>query len=251
MVHIDTQDNNVKPVTVGILYPGFSAEDDYPAMERLLGGDIKLPLVHTALDSDDHTPAAMKAAGNPDVLAEGAHKLADHAIDSIIWACTSGSFAWGWEDARKQVEDLQNVAKVPASSTSFAFVDAAKHLGLSRVTIAATYPEDLAVLFERFLNNAGIEVMQLRSKGIFTASEVGETMGREEVLTLVATNDHPQAEAIFVPDTALHSVAWLEELEDRVGKPVLTANQVSVWQGIRLAGGKTKHAGLGALFAKG
>jgi maleate cis-trans isomerase len=236
--------------TVGILYPGFSAEDDYPTMERLLGGDIHLPLVHTKLTSDDHTPEAMKAAGDPDVLADGAEKLSSENLDAIIWACTSGSFAWGWEDAEKQVEDLQKVANVPASSTSFAFVDAVKHLGLQKVSIAATYPENLATLFKTFLGRANIEVVHFASKGIFTASEVGATMGREEVLAFAKANDHADAEAILIPDTAMHSVAWLDELENNVGKPVLTANQVSVWQGIRLAKGNIVRSGLGRLFSK-
>jgi maleate cis-trans isomerase len=237
-----------KSVTVGILYPGFSAEDDYPTMERLLGNDVRLPLVHTDLKSDDHRPEAMKAAGDPDVLEKGANKLASEKIDSIMWACTSGSFAWGWEDAQKQVEDLTQVAHVPASSTSFAFVDAVKHLNLRRVAIAATYPENLATLFKTFLAKADIEVVQLSSRGIFTATEVGATMRKNEVLEFAASNDHPDAEAVLIPDTAMHSVSWLPALEKRVGKPVLTANQVTVWQGIRLAGGNISRPGLGTLF---
>jgi maleate cis-trans isomerase len=51
-----------------------------------------------------------------------------------------------------------------------------------------------------------------------------------------------------VPDTALHTVAWLDDLEERLGKPVLTANQVSVWEGLRVAGDRTVRTGLGTLF---
>ncbi|HEX2297298.1 MAG TPA: maleate cis-trans isomerase, partial [Pseudonocardiaceae bacterium] len=43
-------------------------------------------------------------------------------------------------------------------------------------------------------------------------------------------------------------VAWLDELEERVGKPVLMANQVSVWQALRLAGSQPVRQGLGTLF---
>ena len=244
-------DKPAKNVTIGILYPGYSAEDDYPLAEKLLGNDVHLKVVHTEMKlADDHTPEAMKAAGDPDVLAAGANTLlADGPIDSVMWACTSGSFAWGWEDATTQVNELREAAGgVPASSTSFAFVDAVHHLGIKRVAIAATYPADLAELFKVFLGRADIEIVQLVSRGVFTATEVGSTMGREEVLEFVASNDHPNAEAILVPDTALHSMAWLDELEERVGKPVLTANQVSIWQGMRLAGASLQRPGLGKLF---
>lgn len=245
---MDTPDN--PKTSVGILYPGYAAEDDYPLAEQKLGGDVRLAVAHTEMKlADDHTPEAMKAAGDPDVLSAGAKQLLSQVqLDSIIWACTSGSFAWGWDDAARQARELQQVAGVPASSTSFAFADAVHHLNLKRVAIAATYPADLAELFRTFLGRAGIEVVQLGSRGVFTASEVGASMGRQEVLAFVADNDHPDAEAILVPDTALHSIAWLEDLEQQAGKPVLTANQVSIWQGLRLAGADLRRDGLGSLF---
>ncbi len=46
-------------------------------------------------------------------------------------ACTSGSFVYGWEGARQQVEAIAQATGVPASSTPFAFVDASRALGLS------------------------------------------------------------------------------------------------------------------------
>ncbi|HVV19694.1 MAG TPA: maleate cis-trans isomerase, partial [Pseudonocardiaceae bacterium] len=36
---------------VGFLYPGYSAEDDYPTVERLLG-DVRMPVVHTLMRTD-------------------------------------------------------------------------------------------------------------------------------------------------------------------------------------------------------
>ena len=64
---------------------------------------------------------------------------------------------------------------------------------------------------------------------------------------MVEQNDNPDAEAILVPDTALHTVAWLEQLEAAVGKPVLTANQVTFWEALRLAGRLQPQAELGPL----
>ena len=54
-----------------------------------------------------------------------------------------------------------------------------------------------------------------------------------------------------MPDTALHTVAFLDELEAAVGKTVLTANQVTVWEAMRLAGRVTPQQGLGRLFREG
>jgi maleate cis-trans isomerase len=39
-------------------------------------------------------------------------------------------------------------------------------------------------------------------------------------------------------------------LEKELGKPVLTANQVSVWEALRLADRRVNAPGLGALFRR-
>jgi len=232
--------------TVGILYPGYSAEDDYPLAESLLGGP-RLPLVHTLMREDAHRVDALLDIGGDDVLADGVRSLGG-PLDSVVWACTSGSFVFGWDGAAAQVEALGAVAGVPASSTSFAFVDACARLGVSRVAVGATYPDDVAERFVAFLGVAGIEVLSLSAKGIITAAEVG-TLPKETVLAFAAAADHPDAQAVLLPDTALHTIGLLDALDARVGKPVLTANQVSVWQGLRIAGADAPRPGLGALFA--
>ncbi|MCW0216182.1 MAG: maleate cis-trans isomerase [Pseudonocardia sp.] len=239
------------PPTVGILYPGYSAEDDYPRAEQLLG-DARLPLVHTLMREDAHRVDALLDVGGDEILADGARAVAAQAgpLDSIIWACTSGSFVFGWDGATAQVEALRKVAGVPASSTSFAFVDACRRLGVTKVAIGATYPDDVAEHFVEFLGKAGITVLSLSARGIITAAEVG-TLPGDLVLDLAAAADHPQAHAVLLPDTALHTVDLLDALDARVGKPVLTANQVSIWQGLRLAGQDDPRTGFGALFAVG
>jgi maleate cis-trans isomerase len=231
--------------TVGILYPGYSAEDDYRTAQQLLGADVAISLVHTEMQVDAHQVDALLDIGGDETLAAGATALP--GLDSIVWACTSGSFVFGWEGAQRQVAALSRTAGVPASSTSFAFTDAARALGLRRVAVAATYPGDIAERFVDFLGHAGVSVARLSSRGIYTAAEVG-TLCREDVLDFAEANDHPSAQAVLLPDTALHTVAWLDELEERVGKPVLTANQVTLWQGLRLAGARLARPGLGTLF---
>ncbi len=233
--------------TIGFLYPGFAAQDDYPQMEKLLGPEIALPVVHTSVGEDAHRVDALLDLGSPARLVEGVQQLRGLGVDAVVWACTSGSFVFGWEGARDQVAAVSTSLGVPGSSTSIAFVHAARTLGLSHVAVAATYPEDVASYFVDFLHRGGIDVLRLSSRGIITAAEVG-TLGRDEVLDLAVANDHPDAQGILLPDTALHTAAWLDDLEHRVGKPVLTANQVSVWEGLRIAGHPAPHSGLGALF---
>lgn len=235
------------PTTVGLLYPGFGAEDDFPALESRLEGAVRLPLVHTSVDEDAHRVDALLDLGSAERLAEGARALREHEPDAVMWACTSGSFVFGWEGAREQVAAVADALQLPVSSTSIAFVDALDALGARQVAVAASYPEDVAKHFVEFLRRGGAEIVSFGAHDIYTAAEVG-LLTQEQVVSMVRSADAPEAEAVLVPDTAMHSLLWLEELEAAVGKPVLTANQVTVWQGLRIAGGSTRLDGLGSLF---
>jgi maleate cis-trans isomerase len=116
------------------------------------------------------------------------------------------------------------------------------------VAVAASYPKELANAFRAFLAQGGIEVVHMGCLGIWSAEEVGH-LGREAVLRLVRENDHPAAEAVLIPDTAMHTVALLPDIEAEVGKTVLTANQVTMWEALRLGGRLTPQRNLGSLLA--
>jgi maleate cis-trans isomerase len=234
---------------LGFLYPGHSAEDDYPRIEMLIDSDLRLPVVHTDIGEDAHRVDALLAMGAPDRLAAGVEELRLAGAEAVVWACTSASFVFGWDGAHEQVRSLAVAAGMPASSTSFAFAHAAARLGARRLAVAATYPADVADHFATFLKASGAEVLAVRGSGIVTAAEVG-TWGWEEVLAMARAGDHPDAQAVLLPDTALHTAAYVRDLERELGKPVLTANQVTVWEALRLVDRRVNAPALGTLFTK-
>jgi len=235
--------------TVGFLYPGHAAEDDYPRMARLLessGNPVDLVVAHT-YGTDLHAVEELLDLGNETRLADGARQLSAHQPAAVVWACTSGSFVYGYQGAIEQMNKLADASGVPSSSTSFAFLNAAEAIGVRKVAIAASYPADIAERFKEFLGEGGLDVVGLSSQGIDTAAEVGN-LSEQAVHALAVANDRPEAEALLVPDTALRTINVVEKLEAELGKPVLTANQVSVWEGLRLAGAPLTCAEVGTLF---
>jgi len=233
--------------TIGFIYPDHAAEDDYPLAERILGDGTALPVEHI-YGTDLHAVPELLDLGSPARLAEGASLLARHEPDAVVWACTSGSFVYGWDGAAEQVAGLSEAAGgKPASSTSFAFVHAAQTLGVRKVAVAASYPDDVAKLFVEFLGRGGVDVVSMSAADIDTAAEVGE-LPPEQVVTLAVDRDHPDADALLVPDTAMRTLGLVDDIETRIGKPVLTANQVTVWEGLRIAGVTRAYDGLGTLL---
>jgi maleate cis-trans isomerase len=168
-------------------------------------------------------------------------------VDAVLWACTAGSFVFGLAGAREQADALAAAAGVPATSTSLAFVEAAGVLGIRRVAVGATYPAEEAERFVEFLEQAGIDVLALDSAGIDDGSG-GALLTDDAVVELALGARQPGADAILLPDTALRTMRLLDRLEAVTGCRVLTANQVTIWAGLRLANALTPRPGLGALF---
>lgn len=233
---------------LGVLYPSSSAEDDY---ERLAGrlGDVQIDLINTTIGEDAHREDALRDTGAIVRLLGPARELAGRGARSIMWACTSGSFVFGLEGAREQARVLETATGVPTSSTSLAFVAALQALGISRVALAATYPPDVTQMFVDLLADVHVEVVAATSLDILTGEAVGQ-IEHTRVLEFVQAADAPAAQAVLVPDTALHTVDVLDDLESALSKPVLTANQVTVWMGLRIAGGERRRTGAGALFER-
>jgi maleate cis-trans isomerase len=88
-------------------------------------------------------------------------------------------------------------------------------------------------------------VMWACTSGSFVFGPQG---ARDQMVAMVAAADHPDAEEVLVPDTAMHTLAIIDKLEAAVDKPVLTANQVTVWKGLELLGQVSPLPGLGTLF---
>ena len=237
----------MKRPTLGFLYPGDSADDEIPRLCRQLETPCECLLQHTAVGEDAHRVDALLELGQPDNLIPAGRELVRAGAEVVVWACTSGSFVFGREGARRQADQLSEALGVPAASTALAFEAAVRAVEVRRVAVAATYPHPVALRFAEFLSAAGIEVLALSHADILTAAEVG-TLTRQQVLDLAIEGDHPQADALLIPDTALHSIDLIRELEQRLHKPVLTANQVSVWQALQLAGFPTAWPDGGALF---
>ncbi|GAB7108638.1 aspartate/glutamate racemase family protein [Streptomyces phaeofaciens JCM 4814] len=225
--------------TLGFLYPGHSAEDDYPRIEQLLGSDIRLDLVHTDVGEDA-----------PEGLAKGVEQLRLAGAEAVVWVCAREGFALGGEGVRQQVRGLAMTAGTPASATPFAFLHAAREIGAARVAVGVAGPDEAAGRLVEFLRAGGLEVVGSTGAGEHPDAAAAGNAGEAEVLALARAADDPRAEAVLLPDPDLHTAAHLPALEEALGKPVLTAAQVAVWEALRLTGRRVNAPGLGALFAQ-
>ncbi|EDY44470.1 maleate cis-trans isomerase family protein [Streptomyces sp. SPB074] len=226
---------------LGFLYPGHAAEDDYPRIEQTLASDIRLALAHV--------PASGGEAGWPgDALAgKAAEDLRLSGAEAVVWASTLGSAAGGPEESLRQADRLAKDAGAPASGTATAFVNAARELGMKRVSLATPYDGTRTETLAAYLRAAGFEVAGAVAGGPASPAEAA-AWDAEAQAELVREAAEPGPDGVLLACTALRTAAYLPRLELAAGRPVLTANQVSVWEALRLAERRVREPALGTLF---
>lgn len=151
----------------------------------------------------------------------------------VAYLCSSGSFINGLQGER-QLRDELVAAGIPcAVTTSGAMLEALEHLGISRVAIATPYVSELSDRLESFLGEAGVETVGSAHLGLPGGIW---RVPYDGVADLVRAADHRDAEAVFVSCTNLPTYDVIAPLERELGKPVLTANQVTMWAALRVLG---------------
>lgn len=190
-----------------------------------------------------HLDASLRQAGAAEVLAPPARALAARGARAVVWACTSGSFIGGLAWAEAQVADLAAASGRPATSTALALVQALRHLGADGVELLSPYPEPVTSRLIGFLAEAGLRTETTRSLDCATSAD-SHALDLDAVMAAQAPGTRP----LVLPDTAVDTLHRLPDLEARAGRPVVTANQVSLWAGLRLIGAPSVLPGAGRLF---
>lgn len=237
-------------VKLGFLYPLGGAEYEYYHFAERLDHRVRTYLTGVRIfgEGSDHDPVHLKRTGAIDNLTRASAGLKPLAPDAALWACTSGSFIDGRAHAEKQAAAIAATVGCPASSTSLAFVHAARHLGLKRLAVLATYPEPTAQAFAGFLGEFGFAVSPIAWLDAPAGPDAAE-LGVARVMAELEAMDLSGADGVLLPDTAMPGFELVRRAEAAFGLPVLAANQVTIWEGLRLARASMALAGHGRLFA--
>jgi maleate isomerase len=181
-----------------------------------------------------HVGVEMAATiSNVDDVREATRILTPLEPEVVAYACTSGSFVGGLAGEELVRAAMSDGGAVRAVTASGALLEALAEVGASRVAIATPYVSDVTDYLVEFLAEAGIESVSrtdLRLEGrIWTVS-----YARTQELIIAA--DHIDAEAIFVSCTNLATYDLIAGAEEALGKPVLSANQVTMWAALAAIG---------------
>jgi len=200
---------------------------------RLPGGEVSAKALGEMVDSDR--------------LEQATRELADGAAAVVAFACTTGSLIRGAGFDRELVARMESAAPVRATTTSTALLAALSALGVTRVAVSTPYVDELNDLEASFLEAQGFEVVALQGLGINSDPEIAR-VPYERTRALARATDDPSAEAVFISCTNLPTLAVLAELEEELGKPVISSNAVTIWHALSLARIAPSGEGWGSLL---
>ena len=146
------------------------------------------------------TLADTGAMSETERLVEAARLLGALQPDCISWLDTSGSFMFGPEGDRAQVEALRAATGVPASTTSSALLAAFTTLGVTRIAVATPYINELNEQLCAFFAANQIAVDRMRALELQWEGDISGTSDAT-VYKLAREACSPQAEAVLIPCT--------------------------------------------------
>lgn len=177
-----------------------------------------------------------------------ADQLATAEVDIVAYGCTSGSFMCPLPEL---VRGMHERTGVPAIAAAGAVVAALRALGARRIAIGTPYVDFVNRREIAFLEEYGFEVSSLIGMDMGHTQEERRAISRvppEAIYRLAREADRPDADVIFLSCTNLASLGVIQQLEDDLGKPVITSNQACFWACLRRLGITTAISGYGKLL---
>jgi maleate isomerase len=179
---------------------------------------------------------------------EGTETLMTAEVEAIIYGCTSGSFIKGPGFDKEVEKIIKEVApNMPVVTTATAVVEALKSLKVSSVAVGTPYTEDVTERGKIFLEGYGFRVTKTHSLPARSSCGKCDITYRETMTMAYAINSE-ESEAIVLMCTALPTFGIIKRIEDTIKKPVVTANQASIWAMLHRLGIYRPIEKLGTLF---
>lgn len=185
------------------------------------------------------------AAQADDMAGVAATILPDGSLDVACYACTSGSLVIG-ED-RVFAELRAGAPNAKPTSLITGVINALRALNVTRVSVATPYLDEINEREEVYMNKAGFEVLNIVGLNLEKDSEMVR-VPPDYLVDFAVAVDHPDSDALFISCGALRTLDVVDEIEQRLGKPVVCSNQAMIWDCLRLAGIDDRMEGYGRLL---
>ncbi|MFC4271257.1 aspartate/glutamate racemase family protein [Sneathiella chungangensis] len=180
-----------------------------------------------------------------DITRAASGLLPGYGVDVVIYGCTSGTAAIGGDELQRLIQIAQ--PGVPCTNPILAASEALRAFNARKISILTPYTEDVNVAIKDSFGAEGFNILNIDGFGLEDDIEM-TGMPLSAIAEAAVQICDPDADALFISCTAIRSALVVAELEQKLGKPVVTSNQALVWHCLKLMNNSSKVNGFGQLF---
>jgi maleate isomerase len=225
-----------------VLSSDYSMEPEFARVLALPG----VAVYHSRIENDDDINPESLAQMRERICASTALITPQGALDVVAFGCTSASTVIG----PAAVHDLiRQVRPGVACTTPIESVAVALNvLGAKKIALLTPYVAAINHQMRAYLLAAGFDVPVMGSWNIPDDNEVAMLSADSVAQAVCELGHEDDVEAVFVSCTNVPLVEQIQELEQTIGKPVISSNSATAWHCLRLAGVDDRIDGYGRLF---
>jgi maleate isomerase len=171
--------------------------------------------------------------------------LPGESLDAICYSCTAATVVMG--DAA--VAEAMHQAKpgVPLVTPVSAARAGFQALGAHRISVLTPYTAAVTAELLDYFRAHGLEIVDAACLGLDDDREIAR-VDRGTIVAAARQVAAERADALFISCTALRAAGLAQDIEDAIGRPVVTSNQAGIWYALRAAGIADGLPGYGRLL---
>ena len=171
--------------------------------------------------------------------------LPDEKLDCVAYGCTSGTIAVGYSSIFEKVNSVKPNTKVTTPITSA--INAIKTLGIKKLSVFTPYTNEINQSVLNYFKKEAIDISELSYFDIASDIDIGK-VDPDYLFDALTQIDLSKSDALFVSCTALPILSIIKDLENKIGKIILSSNQTLIWDTLKQINFKDKVLGYGELF---
>lgn len=200
----------------------------------------------TRLKTEDYTTNETLAKHIED-MADAASRLQPDIKPAVVsYSCTSGSIVNGEERVFEQI--IKGAPWAQPMSIVTGVVDALRELGAKNLVVGTPYLDEINTVEGEYLVKKGFNVLDIQGLNLETGIEFGQVTP-DYWKKFAIEIDQVDADVVFLSCSGIRALEVVDEIEQAIGKPVVTSNQAQFWSCLRRAGITDELKGFGHLFS--
>jgi maleate isomerase len=176
-----------------------------------------------------------------------ATRIATCRPDAIAYCCTASSIVQGLDYDAHLVAELGKQTGRTCFTAVGAIIEALGVFGAKSISIASPYTKVIDEAEKKFFEDAGFRVQGTAHLNISDGFALASPTSAE-IYELALRAWQPGADVLLISCLNMNSQYVVSELEQAIGRPVITSTTATLWKLLRTAGVSDRIEGFGRLL---